>query len=183
MKKIKSAADVRSFSIDTRLFHELSTGSDFGIPMRLVPGLKEKLSQHKNLRLYLSFLLNRLRSHEFQALLPVFIGSKIAYQQSGQVLEYFQFRPYVKDWMELMLIAKARGGSATLLFVILLELDLSNSENSMSSGEFKISGGAWLPILPIRFFQSLNLRTGLWRRSLKFGRSSYHVRYAVYVVQ
>ena len=174
MKTGKLEIDEKSFAYTKRLLHELSTASDFGVPNRLVAGLHEKIRRHKNLRLYLGFLLNRLRSNKFKERLPVFIGPKTEYQGDGQHLEYFQFRPYVKEWTELMIIARARGGSATLLFVILLEMDMNEFAESEELVEFAVTEGIWAPVKPIRFLQTLNLRSGLWSRVLKFGRSSYH---------
>ncbi|MCE9500500.1 MAG: DUF1564 domain-containing protein [Leptospira sp.] len=128
MKKDKSV--VSSFSYSSRLFHELLTSSNFGIPERLVPELNIRIKKHKKLRLYLSFLLNRLRSGKFRQRLPVFIGPKLQFQKAGQHLVNFQFRPYSKDWTELMLLARARGASANLIFITLVEFDLNEREES-----------------------------------------------------
>ncbi|MCE9502018.1 MAG: DUF1564 domain-containing protein [Leptospira sp.] len=163
-----------SFNVQGRVFHELSTSSDFYVPENLQKQLERRLSKHKNLRLYLFFLLDQLRSEKFLESLPVFVGTKLKHQEKGQKLVRFRFRPYEKDWTELMIIAKARGGSATLIFVLLLEMDLKEGEKEIPFFGYGIVSGNYLPGKPVKFLQILNLRNGRWKRVLNLGRTSYN---------
>ena len=161
----------KSFIADERVYHELSSPSELNIPSRLVFQLQEKLKIHINLRMYLSFLLNRYRNRNYSNALPIYFGPKAMYQEKGQDLEVFGFRPYCKDWLELMLIARSRGASATLIFVKLLILDLSENGIPEGSGIRKLSFVEMSPKTPIRFLQVLDLTRGFRRRYVKFCRS------------
>ena len=158
----------KRFTFEKKLFHDVSTSSDFLVPKRLSEALKNRINRHGNLRLYLYFLLNRLRSGEFVKSLPVFDGSKTKYQDSDENLVEFKFRPFVQDWIELMTIARAHGGSATLVFVFLLEQDIFNGASETEISNFGSVRMDSTPGKPIRFLQILDLRRRKWKRVAEF---------------
>lgn len=159
--------------MEKKLFHQLSSSSDFYIPERMVKRLEQKIEEHGNLRMFLNYLLDRFRPGTSSDLLPFHTGTKICYQRKGQELQRFSFRPYEKDWIEIMLIARNRGISATFLFLKLFEMTLipqNDSNEDLFANKSHQDGN--IPDYPIRFLQSLDLRLGRLRRIVRCSWSS-----------
>ena len=163
-----SAKKNKRFTFEKKLFHDVSSSSDFLVPERLCLALEDRINRHGNLRIYLYFLLNRLRSGGFVKSLPVFSGSKTKYQDSDENLVEFKFRPFVQDWIELMTIARAHCASATLVFVFLLEQDILNDASEDEIGNFGSVRVDSTPGKPIRSLQILDLRRRKWKRVAEF---------------
>ncbi len=150
------------------------TTSAFGIPEEFEKILKTKIIQHEGLRNYLFFLLNRYRPILYSGKFPTGNGVKTRYQEEGQNLIYFNFKPFNGDWIELRLVAFSYGVSMTQFFVYLLKLDSSELEKI-----FAQANGGKVPTTflkrPIKLVVSLERLRGVKRLRIKFGKQKYEI--------
>ncbi|MCE9500597.1 MAG: DUF1564 domain-containing protein [Leptospira sp.] len=172
---VNNSAKKIQFAVEKKIFHEVSTSTDFLVPKIYSEALRARIDLHRNLRLYLYFLLNRLRSGKFIKSLPVFAGLRTKYQNRDENMVEFKFRPFAQDWIELMTIARAHGASATFVFVFLLEQDILNEASEIEKSCFSSFNADCSPGRPIRFLQILDLKRRKWRRLAEFCWSPYKI--------
>ena len=100
----------------------LTSSSTFLIPENLLSLLNNILQNNRcNVRELLSILLRRFsKSSEFP---KKFQNDhvKTRYQKPGNSLVRIDFRPRLKDWAELKILARGMGCSCCLLFILLLK--------------------------------------------------------------
>jgi hypothetical protein len=105
-----------------RFNSEGKTVSSLLVPAKLIPVLK-RLTNQKNLCELLAELLKKHRFLFISGNIPFSKNVKLEYQKEGQNLEPIRFRPWLRDWMELGVLAYSLGYSRCLLFSFLLELE------------------------------------------------------------
>jgi hypothetical protein len=107
---------------------KISYPSTLLIPEELMVVLASRL-KHRNLQMYLHYLPGRP--------LPPMNSTgkwKTLYQQKGQKLRRFNFRPDEGDWQKLSMLSVGNGQSRCLLFVLMMLADVQgvptqNSQN------------------------------------------------------
>ncbi|MCE9501312.1 MAG: DUF1564 family protein [Leptospira sp.] len=142
------------------------TSSTLNIPERFVPFLLLKRDQFSGLHNYLHFLLNKFRYLNFSGSLPRADKAKTDFQDSGQGIVPFSFRPDNFDWLELKLIAQTHNKSATKFFIILMILDMHNFDQAAGEGvpAHDLSN-------PLTFWHSLHPITGIYQKQSSYGGS------------
>jgi hypothetical protein len=85
----------------------------------------------------LRFLLNKYRGFLGSGNLPFQQKPKLTFQEEGQDLQRFSFRPDDADWFEFGLLAYGCGVSRCWLFSYLLGLELSGLSMLVSHPEFQ----------------------------------------------
>lgn len=99
----------------------------------LIPGklgflFYSKLEEFGNMKLYLCYLVERY-SKRIQALDIKKISSYTRkYQEKGQNLNRYNFRPRQSDWTKLRFLASMWGVSMASMFVMLMLLDYEDGE-------------------------------------------------------
>ncbi|HMV43000.1 MAG TPA: DUF1564 family protein [Leptospiraceae bacterium] len=101
--------------------------SDFSstllIPEKYLSTLQLKLIQHKGLRSYVAYLLSKYQLFIANGLIPGYSNVTTKYQDKGQNLQKFAFRPRPEDWAELKLYRISFGMSISAFFIYLLLAD------------------------------------------------------------
>lgn len=159
--------------LNVNLKKKTVTASTFNIPERLAGDLFNKAPTSGELRKYLNRLLNRYRLICYSGSFPVFEGVKTKHQEKGQNMERRSFRPSNEDWAELKIIANRHGMTATLFFVILLELDLSGD---LATAMDAVMDGVDPTLIlqhPISLTQTLYKSKMKMKKSSRFGKSIF----------
>lgn len=101
---------------------EGDTVSTLLVPENLLPIL-EKLNESESLKLILKRFLKKYKFLFFSGATRFSNKVRIQYQEEGLNLKAIKFRPDLKDWMELGIIAYSLGFSRCFLFSFFLSLE------------------------------------------------------------
>ncbi|MCE9502111.1 MAG: DUF1564 domain-containing protein, partial [Leptospira sp.] len=94
-------------------------------------------------------------------------------QNKNQNLQRRSFRPFNADWAELKLIASAHGMTATLLFVLLLELDaIEETSQAMDLAQAGVDPTI-LSSCPIVFTQTIYRTRSKIKKYSRFGKEIF----------
>ncbi|MBW0435755.1 DUF1564 family protein [Leptospira yasudae] len=134
IRRLTSESKVNRHSNRTTklIFTKRESSSDLWIPKRTISNLKQKIAKHGSLKRVLSFLLNNNRNRLASFLVPS-RKEKTSYQKANLDLVRFSLRPDASDWAELRLLARYYGISICQFFVILLDLDKTDSISAFAN--------------------------------------------------
>lgn len=93
------------------------------IPEQYLSLFQRKILEHKGIRSYIKFLLKKYQLHIANGLIPGYSSVTTKYQEKGQNLQKFAFRPNPNDWAELKLYRISFGMSISAFLVYLLLAD------------------------------------------------------------
>ncbi|MCG6168655.1 DUF1564 domain-containing protein [Leptospira sp. FAT2] len=114
------------------IFTKRGSSSDLWIPKLKISNLKQKIAKYGSLKSVLTFLLNNNRNRLASFLEPS-RQEKTCYQKANLDLVRFSLRPEASDWAELRLLARYYGISICHFFVILLDLDQTESVSEFAN--------------------------------------------------
>jgi hypothetical protein len=132
--------------VDVKVY-EKGTVSTLLIPSDLVDKLSFVLEMGYNpkservffdFRSGLKMLLNKYRGFLANGNLPFQQKPKLTFQDDGNCLQRFSFRPDDADWFELGVLAYGCGVSRCWLFTYLINLELSGIALLVSRSEFQV---------------------------------------------
>ena len=93
------------------------------IPERYIALFQRKIIQHKGVRSYVAYLLAKYKLYIANGLIPGYSNVTTKYQEKGQNLQKFAFRPCPADWAELKLYRVAFGMSISAFLIYLVIAD------------------------------------------------------------
>lgn len=102
------------------------------IPEKYIELLQNKRVEHGGLRRYVAYLLSKYKLHIANGLIPGYSKLTTKYQEKGQNLQKFAFRPSPADWAELKLYRVAFCMSISAFLVYLLIADSVDFAKTMS---------------------------------------------------
>jgi len=118
------------WSVEIRPIRQENTPSTLLIPASLEKLLLKTLKQRGyTISVYLRILLRSSRFLTLDGGLPVWDRCKTAYQDKGQDLQRWNFRPDNDSWLELSILARSYGISRCYLFIILFLLDVNGAQS------------------------------------------------------
>ncbi|MCE9498906.1 MAG: DUF1564 domain-containing protein, partial [Leptospira sp.] len=118
--------------------------------------------------------LTGVRSMLYSDLIPRCGKLKKQYQNKGQNLKRFCFRPHSIDWQELMLVSESTNNSASLIFVYLFLIEASQFGEAIRS-VMKGTTPSMFNFPPYYISKVLNLMTGTLKIKSSFGNERYDV--------
>ncbi|HMW07467.1 MAG TPA: DUF1564 family protein [Leptospiraceae bacterium] len=132
----------------------------------------KKIEKHKGIRSYVAYLLSKYQVLIKNGLIPGYSNVTTKYQEKGQNLRKFAFRPRPEDWAELKLYRVSFGMSISAFFVYLLIADSVDFAETISD---------YLTTVGISLVSNLNLtaKVHLWNQKtfytkvLQYRKSKY----------
>lgn len=103
------------------------------IPDKYCDVFYKKIIQHKGLRSYIAYLLSKYQLPIANGLIPSYSQITTKYQEKGQNLHKFAFRPRPEDWAELKLYRVAFGMSISAFLVYLVIADSVDFAETISN--------------------------------------------------
>lgn len=146
---------------------EGDTVSTLLIPAELLPTL-EKLKESSSLKSILKILLKKYKFLLLSENVRFSNKARLQYQEDGLDLKTIKFRPDLKDWMELGIIAYSLGFSRCFLFSFLLSLEVSPFSELAEDPKVKV----------VVATQTRSQVRGLW--GLRKGRNVFIQRLELY---
>jgi len=124
---MQNESSLSKWAIKLRIDNYECTVSSLLIPASIIPQLEHRLKERGcNLKGYLNHLIRGYREIALKQRLLVDKHCKCRYQETGQNLHKYNFRPDNESWIELGQLGRANGISRCFLFVLLLLIDVEN---------------------------------------------------------
>lgn len=120
-----------SFPRDNYLFSEFS--STLLIPEKYLSIFQNKIILRKGIRSYVAYLLRKYQLFIANGLIPGYSSVTTKYQEKGQNLQKFAFRPNPAGWAELKLYRVAFGMSISAFLIYLVIADSVDFAETLSN--------------------------------------------------